>query len=330
MLWVRETIPITVDLAISHFAFQFVAYSAPRGRFTQAILCIRSSSMSATAIKKTSSRSDGRAFSLVLAVAFLSAGLTGARAELIDRGGGLIFDTVLNITWLQDSQFAWTSGYQVPGRAADDPMFHGLMDFSEATTWAGQLSYFDNVRDQFITGWQLPPVLPINGGSTFFSQVGTSGASDDSYNISAPGTPYAGSTRNALAYLYFNTLGNTARCPPIGGFGACLDPYGPRGTPLNVGPFINMPVAGGMFFTNSNKDVAYAADAWAFDFAGTTYGAQSAVNATGYYGRRIAWAVHEGDVAMVPELPKAAQLGLGLLIGGIWVSRRLRRVQLHP
>ena len=48
--------------------------------------------------------------SLILA---LLAGLTfsgAAQSTLIDRGGGLIYDTVFDITWLQDANYAKTSG----------------------------------------------------------------------------------------------------------------------------------------------------------------------------------------------------------------------------
>ena len=34
-----------------------------------------------------------------------------AHAVLVDRGGGMLYDTVLNITWLQDANYAKTSGY---------------------------------------------------------------------------------------------------------------------------------------------------------------------------------------------------------------------------
>ncbi len=33
----------------------------------------------------------------------------GAEALLIDRGGGLIYDTVLDLTWLQNANFAGTT-----------------------------------------------------------------------------------------------------------------------------------------------------------------------------------------------------------------------------
>jgi hypothetical protein len=34
---------------------------------------------------------------------------------LIDRGGGLIYDTDLNVTWLADANYAQTSGYDADG-----------------------------------------------------------------------------------------------------------------------------------------------------------------------------------------------------------------------
>ena len=36
-----------------------------------------------------------------------------AQAALIDRGGGMIYDTTRNITWLADMNYAKTSGHTV-------------------------------------------------------------------------------------------------------------------------------------------------------------------------------------------------------------------------
>jgi hypothetical protein len=53
----------------------------------------------------------------LLAGLLLAAGLSGAaQAALVDRGGGLIYDTDLNVTWLQDANYAQTSGYDADGR----------------------------------------------------------------------------------------------------------------------------------------------------------------------------------------------------------------------
>src|SRR3989304_2100477 len=68
---------------------------------------------------------------------------TFAGATLIDRGGGLIYDDDLDITWLQDANYAKTSGYDGDGR----------MPWKNATTWAETLVYggFDD--------WRLPITL---------------------------------------------------------------------------------------------------------------------------------------------------------------------------
>ena len=54
-----------------------------------------------------------------------------ASATLINRGGGMIFDTDLNVTWLQDANYAKTSGYDSDG----------AMTWSETMSWAANLAY---------------------------------------------------------------------------------------------------------------------------------------------------------------------------------------------
>ena len=39
-----------------------------------------------------------------------------AQAALFDRGGGLIYDDVLKITWLSDANYAKTNNYDSDGR----------------------------------------------------------------------------------------------------------------------------------------------------------------------------------------------------------------------
>jgi len=65
----------------------------------------------------------------------------GAEAALLSRlGGKAIYDDVANLTWLQDANYAQTSGYDADGR----------MTWADATLWAGSLN-IDGV-----TGWRLP------------------------------------------------------------------------------------------------------------------------------------------------------------------------------
>ncbi len=74
-------------------------------------------------------------------IVFLSVlwGLSGvAQAALIDRGGGMIYDDVLDITWLQDASLG------------------GQLNWSDSVAWADGLSFggFDD--------WRLP-WMDVNG-----------------------------------------------------------------------------------------------------------------------------------------------------------------------
>jgi hypothetical protein len=75
-------------------------------------------------------------FTMTLILVFI----TSTRADLFDRGGGLIYDNDLNITWLQDANYAMTSGYDADGR----------MSWDAAMTWAQNLVY------QGYNDWRLP------------------------------------------------------------------------------------------------------------------------------------------------------------------------------
>src|SRR5881397_3601644 len=59
----------------------------------------------------------------------------GVSATLIDRGNGLIYDDVLNITWVQDADLCLTLGDCVNGDAS------GEMTWDDANTWAANLVY---------------------------------------------------------------------------------------------------------------------------------------------------------------------------------------------
>src|SRR5207302_11469705 len=59
---------------------------------------------------------------------------------LIDRGFGLIYDTARDITWLQDVNYAKTSGHSRDGQ----------MRWPEAIAWANSLVY------RGVRGWRLP------------------------------------------------------------------------------------------------------------------------------------------------------------------------------
>lgn len=117
----------------------------------------------------------------VLTVLFASAvmGLAPAPADasLIDRGGGLIYDTGLNVTWLQDANYAMTSGYDATG----------LMSWFEAMTWAENLVYGG------YSDWRLP----TTDAATIAQGQGNTSATSD------------------MGQLYYTELGNSAYTLPI-------------------------------------------------------------------------------------------------------------------
>jgi len=118
-----------------------------------------------------------------LAVSLTLAGT--AHATLYDRGGGMIYDSTRNITWLADMNYAKTSGYDADG----------LMTWSEATAWANNLVYggYDD--------WRLPTLNPFD---TTCSHSGYAGAPYGLY--------YYGynCTGGELSGLFVSDLGNKA------------------------------------------------------------------------------------------------------------------------
>ncbi len=70
-----------------------------------------------------------------------------SNATLFDRGGGLIFSDVLDITLFQDAYYAGTSQF----------------NWYEASAWVENLEYYDSVRDVTWTNWRLPDARNQDG-----------------------------------------------------------------------------------------------------------------------------------------------------------------------
>lgn len=140
--------------------------------------------------------------SVLMASAAIILASSPVHATLFDRGGGLIYDDVLSITWLQDANYAMTSGYDA----------NGLMEWDDAMTWADTLVYGG------YSDWRLPTVVPQNFDNGF---DGTTGFG---YNIT---------TGSEMGHLYYAELGNLGRYDTSGveqsGWGL-----------TNVSPFTNL------------------------------------------------------------------------------------------
>jgi hypothetical protein len=219
--------------------------------------------------------------------AALLAGAAGAQAALVNRGGGMIYDTTLNLTWLADMNHAQTSGYTGTGVNAD-----GTMAWAAANTWANNLSYggFDD--------WRL---ATVNSGDTSCSDIFNPGG--------GVAQQYSGynCTGGELSHLFVADLGNKAG-------ESVLTQTGDTATQMaNLALFSH--VQSYAYWSG----LAYAPVttlAWYFD---TRNGVQST---RGNVVEMYAVAVRPGDVAAVPEPQTYAVMLLGL--GALMAARRKR------
>lgn len=209
----------------------------------------------------------------------------GAQAALHDRGGGMIYDDALDITWLQDWNQAVGSSYDTysPGS--------GLMNWATAKAWADNLVYGG------YSDWRLPTVGPVNGTS-FQHDFSNNGSTDFGYAKTGIGW----GTASEMGHMYYVTLGNKGfRTPNDASPGSYVEQ--PGWGLSNTGPFTNVQ---SNFYWSGMEDTPYPGSAWLFF---TADGGQLADDqGNGLY----AVAVRPGDVAAVPEPETYAMLLLGL------------------
>lgn len=200
------------------------------------------------------------------------------------------YDTVLDITWLADANYAQTSSYDGDG----------LMSWADANTWAANLSFTDGVN--VYDDWRLPTVDPVNG-MTFNYDYSNNGSTDIGYNITSP--------QSEMAYMFYVNLGNPGYYTPMDEYSgcyvnssnSCLD---------NVGPFSNLQAG---VYWSATEYAPFTVSAWTFGmFVGLQNGDPTDAD-------RYAWAVSPGDVAAVPEAQTYALMLAGLGLVG-WCARR--------
>ena len=207
-----------------------------------------------------------------------------ASAALYDRGNGMIYDDVLNITWLKDANYALTSGYDSDG----------LMTWAEAKAWAENLSYGG------FNDWRLPSIYNNGIGSAAFAEL--------------YGTNYIGE----IGYMYFVNLENESQLVNS----SCL--VAPNGCLQNIEfndaassnliSFQNIQASFDYWYEDKfpfegevPPEEPFLADP-AYSFS-TFYGVESVQYAG---GSSFAWAVRSGDINPIP-LPA----GFWLFISGL-------------
>lgn len=220
-----------------------------------------------------------------------------AQAALHDRGGGLIYDDVLNVTWLQDTNYSATQWANTHGNLGD---VNGIMNWGDANNWASDLAYYDSVRNVTWDDWRLP----------------TSLQPDITCDAQSGGFSYGyGCTGSELGHLFYVDLGGVAGQPITSTHNS------------NFELFVNWQKYWGTgeanyYWTSTYWTGTGGGKAWGFSVA---YGTVAGI----FIGEeQHAWAVRDGDVAAIPEPSTYAMFLAGLgLVGFVTQRRKLTQIQ---
>jgi hypothetical protein len=213
--------------------------------------------------------------------------MVAAQAALHDRGRGLIYDDVLNITWMADANYGITSGWFDPQATVN-----GAVDWFDAQLLPAYLSYvnYGGYHD-----WRLPSALKLDG----------SGVEDNSC-----GGPVWPCGNSELSFMFYHNMDAQYGHSILEG----------RNT-ANLALFKNLQPY--EFWTNTPFLSLQFLYTFRFD-TGTFSFADNGYSDTG--GLAIPWAVRDGDVievSAVPEPQTAALMLAGVGLAG-WAARRRR------
>jgi hypothetical protein len=211
---------------------------------------------------------------------------------------------VLNVTWLQDANYAKTIEFD-GGNFANGAFYH----WRYANNWASNLVYHDSIRNVEYSDWRLPTVASTGAdynGNNYWQSLDSS-------------------PENEMAYMYFVNLGLKSNVAADGSltndWGIFRNGTGVGQTDITVGSVTFKNLQAGSYWSGTHWDVLPSYD-YHFIFI-TSYGA---TNAHDDYFASYAWAVRDGDVASVaapiPEPETYATMIAGLSLLGFARRRR--------
>ena len=210
---------------------------------------------------------------LALVTGFSLGGLSNtSQATLIDRGGGLIYDDVLKITWLQN-------------------------DLGGSSNWNTAKLTVDNLVYGGYDDWRLPKADPVNG-IAYNTNCSSDGSTDCGYNII--------STKNELAYMFYVNLANIGDVDSGGTLTGCYVSASDNCLD-NKGYFQNL--MADSYWTGSEipwNDVNVFTFHMSHGLQNWTY-KDSFKNIP-----LMVWAVRDGDVAAIPEPATLMLLFIGI------------------
>lgn len=205
-----------------------------------------------------------------------------AHAALVNRGGGMIYDTTRNLTWLSDMNYARTSGHDADG----------YMSWARATAWANNLVYGG------FSDWRLPTLNPAD--TTCSANFNPGGGFPNLYF----GT---GCTGGELSGLFVTDLGNKAGESVLNQVGDTPEQI------ANLALFSNVQ---SIIYWSGTEYAPDPGRAWYFN---SSVGSQTrAAKGAGLY----AVAVRPGDVAASVPAPQTLALVLLALGATVVARRR--------
>ncbi len=229
---------------------------------------------------------------LALIIAFLLFTST-AQAILIDNHDGSITqirNDGSRLMWLQDANYAKTSGYSTDYIWNGQTFTNGEMPWNEAMVWADNLTFAGH------SDWRLPNVLPIDGSENNYDRNLTyNGSSDVGYNIT--------SLNSEMAYMFYVELGNLGYYDTNG-----IGPQTGWTLDTNTSLFSNLQTISGYWTNNDGYDANSNDFAWDFQFS---LGSQ---RGQGITSPLYAWAVRsvtESNIIISPTSYDFGSINIG-------------------